>query len=414
MTDYCNTNVSGLLSVKDALHAIYISVTPLTGTESVPIKYALGRILAGPVISPNNIPGFRNSSMDGFAFSSSDIAEGQPFSLRLAGTSWAGKPFFEKVTAGNCVKIFTGAVLPEGTDSVVMQEEVSNQGEIIQFPVDTRPFQNIRYPGEDIKKGQQLLRPNKTLTAIDLGLLASAGIYDVPVKRKIKIAFLSTGDELIAIGNKLRPGQIYDSNRYTLTGMLDNHTWDAADLGVISDDQNLLKNCLLQAAQDYDVIISTGGASVGEADFIKQILDEIGKVNFWKIAMKPGKPLAYGKIGSCYYFGLPGNPVSVIATFQKIVVPSLQRLSGAEQVKPLRIQAKCSCPLKKTPGRQEFQRGILSQLDNGEFSVSSAGQQGSHILSSISRANCYIVLPANCTDVTEGESVVVEPFSVFI
>ena len=414
MTDHCNTNISGLLSVKEALHAICISVTPLTGTESVPIKFALGRILAKPVLSPNNIPGFRNSSMDGFAFSSSDIVEGHPFSLRLAGTSWAGKPFFEKVTAGNCVKIFTGAVLPEGTDSVLMQEQVRNQAKIIQFPADTKPFQNIRYPGEDIKQGNHLLKSNKKLSAIDLGLLASAGVYDVPVKRKIKIAFLSTGDELVAIGNKLHPGQIYDSNRYLLTGMLDNRTWDATDLGVISDDRSLLKNCLLEAAQDYDVIISTGGASVGDADFIKQILDEIGKVNFWKIAMKPGKPLAYGKIGSCYFFGLPGNPVSVIATFQKIVAPSLQRLSGAEQVKPLRIQATCSCPLKKTLGRQEFQRGILSQLENGEFSVISAGQQGSHILSSISRANCYIVLPADCTGVIEGEPVVVEPFSVFI
>jgi len=259
-----------------------------------------------------------------------------------------------------------------------------------------------------------LCAESKKLTSIDLALLAAAGICDVPVKRCIRIAFFSTGDELTPIGQRLEPGKIYDSNRYCLSGLLMDPCFSITDMGIIPDDKELLEKYLRNAATEYDAIISTGGASVGEADHIKELLDQCGEVNFWKLAIKPGKPLAFGKIGQTYFFGLPGNPVSVIVTYQQIVAPALRLLAGARHQKPLRLKATCTVHLKKKTGRQEFQRGVLTQDDNGDLFVTSSGKQGSHILSSMSLSNCYIVLPSECDGVEPGESVIVEPFTVWI
>ncbi len=414
MTDYCETEASGLLSVKDALIKISDSIAPVSGGETVTLMSALGRITHETIRSPMDIPPFRNSSMDGYAFFSGDINNNAPASLTLSGTSWAGNPYRDPLLPGHCIRIFTGAIVPEGADSVALQEQVKTKEGKILLPAEVKPHQNIRNPGDDIQQGSILLKPAKKLTSIDLGLLASSGIYSLSVKRKLKIAFFSTGDELISIGNTLKPGQIHDSNRYTLKGLLENRAYDISDLGVIPDDKQRLKNRLIEAAGNHDAIITTGGASVGEADYIKEILDDIGEVNFWKIAMKPGKPLAFGSIGECTFFGLPGNPVSVIATYHQIVSPALRKLSGEESKRTLRLHASCTSPLKKSAGRQEYQRGILKQLDNGQFSVESAGKQGSHILSAISRANCYIILPAECSGVRPGERVEVEPFSTLL
>lgn len=414
MTDFCETEASGLLSVKNALIKISDALAPVSGNETVALMSALGRITHETILSPLDIPPFRNSSMDGYAFFSGDIKDNAPTSLTISGTSWAGKPFRDRLLPGHCIRIFTGAVVPEGADSVAIQEQVETKDGKILLSTEVKPNQNIRNPGDDIRQGSILLKSAKKLTAIDLGLLASSGLYNLSVKRKLKIAFFSTGDELTPIGNTLEPGQIHDSNRYILKGLLENHTYEVSDLGTIPDNKRHLKNSLMEAAGNHDVIITTGGASVGEADYIKEILDEIGKVNFWKIAMKPGKPLAFGSIEGCAFFGLPGNPVSVIATFHQIVSPALQKLSGEISKRPIRLYANCISPLKKFAGRQEYQRGILKQLDNGQFTVESAGKQGSHILSAISRANCYIVLPAECSGVCPGEQVVVEPFSTLI
>ena len=290
-----------------------------------------------------------------------------------------------------------------------MQEQVRADGQTIHFPANATSRQYIREVGEDIKQGDLLCAQPKKLNAIDLGLLASAGIYELTVKRPVKIAFFSTGDELTALGQPLQSGKIYDSNRYTLSGLLADASHRVTDMGVIADNKQLLEDSFMEAAKNHDVIITTGGASVGEADYVKEILERCGEVNFWKIASKPGKPLAFGKIGSCYFFGLPGNPVSVIVTYQQIVAPALKQLSGAPDAKPLRLTATCTTALKKAPGRQEFQRGILTQDDNGEFFVASSGRQGANILSSISRANCYIVLPTECKGVQAGDKVSVEP-----
>lgn len=414
MIDVCSRESKPLLSIDDALDRIKAAVKPVNSTEKAALKNALGRVLAESVYSPIDIPHDRNAAMDGYAFASRDIADGQVFVLTLAGVSWAGRPFEGQLQPGQCVRIFTGAVVPEQADSVIMQEHVQVQEQTIHFPADTRAQQNIRKIGEDVKQGTCLIAEPKKLTAVDLGLLASAGIAEVTVKRQLKIAYFSTGDELTALGRPLESGKIYDSNRIMLGGLLTDPGYSIVDLGVVPDNKQLLEDSFIEASKNFDVIITTGGASVGEADYVKEILQSCGEVNFWKIAIKPGKPLAFGRIGQCYFFGLPGNPVAVVVTFQQVVAPALKQLAGAPSFKPLRFTATCTSALKKSPGRQEYQRGILSQDENGEFFVVSAGQQGSHILSSMSQSDCYIVLPEECKGVQAGDKVTVEPFSLFV
>jgi molybdopterin molybdotransferase len=414
MIDLCSQEPKPLLSLEEALARIKAALQPVAGSETVALKSALGRVLAQPVFTPIDIPHERNAAMDGYALAASDILPNQPFSLHLAGASWAGKPFQGQLQPGQCIRIFTGAVLPEQADTVVMQEQVRTNGQTVHFPAQTRPYQNVREIGEDVRQGDRLLSSPKKLTAVDLGLLASAGVYEVTVKRRLNIAFFSTGDELTAIGEALESGKVYDSNRYILSGLLTDPGYSMTDKGVIADDRDKLAESLTEAARNYDVIITTGGASVGEADFVKDVLTSRGQVNFWKIAIKPGKPLAFGKIGDCHFFGLPGNPVAVIVTFDQLVKPALRQLAGEPPTKPLRLQAVCTSSLKKSAGRQEFQRGILSQNDAGEWLVASSGKQGSHLLGSVSQANCYIVLPADCTGVRAGEPVIVEPFSLLV
>ncbi|UOA10580.1 gephyrin-like molybdotransferase Glp [Methylobacter sp. S3L5C] len=408
MIDLCSQEPKPLLSVEAALARIEAAFRPVAESENVFLKDALGRVLSESVYSPINIPHDRNSAMDGYAFSSQDAHHEQPFTLTLAGTSWAGRPFKGPLPPGYCIRIFTGAVLPDEADSVVMQEQVFVKGQVIHFLAKARLRQNIREIGEDIREGSLLCTAPKKLNAIDLGLLASAGIDKLVVKRPVKIAFFSTGDELTALGLPLVSGQIYDSNRYMLGGLLTDASYCVTDMGVIADNKQLLEERFIDAAKNHDVVITTGGASVGEADYVKEILERCGEVDFWKIAIKPGKPLAFGKIGDCYFFGLPGNPVAVIVTFQHLVVPALKQLSGVSAIKPWQLTATCTSLLKKAPGRQEYQRGILSQDQYGEFFVASSGKQGSNILSSMSQADCYMVLPIECQGVEVGDKVKIE------
>lgn len=408
MSDSCS--LEPMLSVEAALDRIASAIQPVSGTEKVPLKHALGRVTAEPVHSPLDIPHDRNAAVDGYAFRSRDIDARQPFRLRQVGISWAGKPFPGRLNAGECIRIFTGAVVPVEADSVVMQESVTVDGDAIQFPAAVAAHRFVREIGEEVRLGDPLCGIGKKLTAIELGLLASAGIYEIAVHRPVSIAFFSTGDELTGIGQPLSTGKIYDSNRYILGGLLADPCYRAVDLGVIGDDRRQLEEVLSQAALNYDVIITTGGASVGEADFITQALERLGEIHLWKIAMKPGKPLAFGKIGKAFFFGLPGNPVSVAVTFQQMVEPALKRLAGLTPGKAIRIRATCTAQLKKEPGRLEFQRGILTQNAQGEFFVASAGGQGSHRLGPMSQSNCYIILPADCEGVKANVQVWVEPF----
>jgi molybdopterin molybdotransferase len=354
--------------------------------------------------------------MDGYAINSPDLPAKSTASLKNIGTAWAGRPFKGTVKSGECVRIMTGAAMPEDTDTVVMQEHVEVLGDEIRIGDTNQAGQNVRQAGEDIAIGAQVLGQGKTLHPADLGLLASVGINEVNVVNKLRVAFFSTGDELRPVGSQLEVGQIYDSNRYTLHGMLTRLGVEIIDLGVIEDKREMVEQAFLDAADKADVVITSGGVSVGDADFVKETLEKIGKVNFWKVAMKPGRPLAFGKIKNAWFFGLPGNPVSVMVTFYMFVQPALKKLSGSNPHPPLMIKAKCQSKLRKRPGRVEYQRGILTQSKNDptQYEVIKTGGQGSGILRSMSDANCFIILAMESEGVEEGDDVQVLPFEAII
>jgi molybdopterin molybdotransferase len=329
--------------------------------------------------------------------------------LKIAGTAFAGAPFQGKAGAGECVRIMTGAVMPQGLDTIVMQEHAKVDGDHVGIGVGHKAGQHLRFAGEDLKAGQVALKRGLALRPSEIGLVASLGIGEVSVYRRLRVAFFSTGDELRSIGTALDEGQIYDSNRYTIHGMLTRMGCEVVDMGVVRDDPKLIEQAFATAARSADVVITSGGVSVGEADFVKELLDRLGEVVFWKIAMKPGRPLAYGRIGEAHFFGLPGNPVSVMVTFYQFVRDALLKLSGRDPVPPLPgFQVPCTTPLKKAPGRTEFQRGVLSQDAAGNWSVAVTGEQGSGILRSMCEANCFIILPTDQGNVAANALVEVQ------
>lgn len=402
------------LSFEQALERIEQSIQPIKGKKNVTIREAAGHILAEDVTSPLDVPPFINSAMDGYAINSQDIPSSAENTLKVIGKSFAGGPFEGKVKPGEAIRIMTGAIVPEGTDTVVMQEHAEVDGENISIGSEHKAKQNVRNPGDDFFKGDTIIKAGERLSPAKLGLLASVGVTEFKVIRKPVVAFFSTGDELKGVGQTLQPGDIYDSNRYILFGMLQKMGVDCIDMGVIPDIKEEIELTLKEAANIADLVITSGGASVGEADFIKLILDEIGEVGFWKIAMKPGKPLAFGHINDVLFFGLPGNPVSAMATFYQFVQPSLRLLEGETITETVRLQAKCINKLKKRPGRKDFQRGIMSTDENGQLIVDTTGIQGSHMLSSMAKANCFIVLERDAGDVEVGEMVEVQPFNELI
>lgn len=405
----CDEYDASLLTVETAQQRILQLAQPISGVERVAIRSALGRVLAEPIISPINVPPHANSAMDGYAINAADLKGNAPLQLSVIGTSWAGQPFAGEVKPGQCVRIMTGAKLPAGADTVIMQEHVQREDDTITLCTEHTPGQNVRHPGEDIAQGSTVLAPGKRIGAAELGLLASLGFPEVSVRRRVRVAFFSTGDELRAVGETLEEGQIYDSNRYTLYGMLAQLGVELLDMGVIRDDRTAIEQAFSDAAVNADAVITSGGVSVGEADFVKSTLDKLGKVEFWRIAMKPGKPLAIGKIHNAMFFGLPGNPVSVMATFYLFAMPALRAMMGQRVTPPLVVRARTQSKLKKRPGRMDFQRGILSN-ENGQLVVQAGGMQASHILSGMSQANCFIVLPLDSSDVEAGTEVEVLPF----
>jgi len=397
------------MPVAKARAFIHQFLAPIEGTVRVPIRSALGRVLAEDVPSPVDVPAHRNSAMDGWAMRAADLKADGEATLEEIGTSFAGKPFTGRVGAGQCVRIMTGGVVPEGADTVVMQERAKANGKSVAFGGGNKPGQNVREAGEDLKRGSIALKKGRIVRPAELGLVASLGIGELAVYRRLRVAFFSTGDELKSIGTTLAEGEIYDSNRYTLHGMLTRLDCEVLDMGVVRDDPQLLEAAFREAAANADVVITSGGVSVGEADFVKTMLGRLGEVVFWKIAMKPGRPLAYGRIGPAHFFGLPGNPVSVMVTFYQFVRDALLVLMGADPVAPVpTFRAECTSKLKKAPGRTEFQRGILSRAPDGSLTVKPTGEQGSGILKSMSDANCFIILDDATGNVEAGTTVEVQ------
>jgi len=393
-----------------AVKQILKSIKTIKKIETINIMDSLGRIASKNIKSSINIPSFRNSAMDGYALNIKNL-EKNKYSLKEQGISLAGQAYDKKLKDKETIRVMTGAVIPNNADAVIMKEMVDIEGDIILFPNFIQKNQNIRNIGEDIKKGDIVIKKGRQINYVDLGILSSLGIGKIDVFRKPIISFFSTGDELISINKKLKKGLIYDSNRYLLFGLLSELPVQIKDMGVVKDNEEILVKKLKQCAKVSDIIITTGGVSVGDADYIKSALKKVGKVNFWKIAIKPGRPLAYGKINNASFFGLPGNPVSAAVTFQIFIIPAIKKMFQMIASSKLTIKAQVKSALSKKKGRVEYKRGLLEQKD-GVNTVNTTGLQGSNILSSLSKANCYIRLSSETEKIKKGDTVEVIPFNI--
>ena len=403
------------MPVRDAQRVIARLVTPVNAVERVALRAALDRVLAADVVSPIDVPAHDNSAMDGYALRSADLAADGVTTLTVAGIAYAGRPYEAMTQAGHCVRIMTGAVMPPGCDSVVPQECVTVDGGTVSLAAGViAAGANRRFAGEDLARGSAALKQGRIVRPADLGLIASLGIAEVAVQRRLRVAFFSTGDELRSVGEPLDEGCVYDSNRYTLYGMLTRLGCDIIDMGVVRDDAAALETALRTACENADAIITSGGVSVGAADYTRDIMARLGDVRFWKIGMRPGRPLAFGNIASngrsACLFGLPGNPVAVMVSFYFFARPALLQMMGAAASDPPLLQAIASDAIRKKAGRTEYQRGIFTRTANGRTEVRLTGAQGSGILSSMTQANCIVVLHEDMGNVAAGAIVDILPF----
>jgi molybdopterin molybdotransferase len=418
---------SDFLSVTEARNAISTLIQDIQlqakrsdAIEKLPLKQCLGRILANDILSPINVPATDNSAMDGFAFNSKDLkTDREQIHLRIVGTVYAGQTSVPPTQASECIKIMTGAMMPPDCDTVIPQEFTKSSEEgSITFAKDTvRAGENRRLRGEDLQAGKPAIQQGRILKASDIGLAASLGITELSVYQRIKVAILSSGDELCDMSEPLVPGKIYDSNRFSLYACLSRLGFEIIDCGIVRDTPEDLRRAFTLASQQADVIISSGGVSVGEADFTKQIMDELGEVGFWKIAMRPGRPMAFGslkqispKTSPTVFFGLPGNPVAVMVTFYQFVRNALLQLNGALKPEVPLVLVQSAEAIRKKSGRTEFQRGVLFRDSEGKLFVKSTGSQGAGILRSMSEANCFMILHHDQGNIAPGDWVDVEIF----
>jgi len=382
------------LSVAQARAAIAAQLKPINARETVPIAQALGRMLAEDVVSPIDVPTHDNSAMDGYAFAGARLTDESPLVLEVVGTALAGKAWQGTVGPGQCLKIMTGAIMPAGLDTVAPQEvvQVATDGRVSIPAKLLRTGDNRRLKGEDLQQGCAALHAGTRLGPAACGLVASLGLAAVPVKRRLRVAYFSTGDEILSVGEAPSEGAVYDSNRYTVFGMLKHLGCEVIDMGVVRDDPSLLEHAFSTAASKADAIITSGGVSVGEADYTKAMMKKLGDVAFWRIAMRPGRPMAVGRIGSSVLFGLPGNPVAVMVTFLAFVRPALLRMMGCSAADAPLLKARSTEAIRKKPGRTEYQRGLVTTAADGTLQVRTTGNQGSGVLSSMVQANGLIVL----------------------
>ncbi len=403
----CDTLSPAFLSVEQGREKILSLISPLAETESVAIQECYQRVLAREVFSPNNVPAYRNSAMDGYALRSDDLERD---SYRVVAEVLAGSHYQKTVERGEAVKIMTGAPMPLGADTVVMREQATQNGELVSFAgAKIKAGQNVRQAGEDLAQGQAVFSIGQRVLSPEMGMLASLGFAHADAFRSLKVAIFSTGDEVQAPGGDIEPNSIFDSNRFTLTGLLKQLGCQVIDLGIIEDDEAKMMQVLEQAAKQADVVITSGGVSVGDADFIKSALEKLGQIDFWRINMRPGRPLAFGQISGKPFFGLPGNPVAVMVSFINFVEPALRKMQGEQGWQPLKVSAIALEDLRSRQGRTEFSRGVYAFNTQGQLTVRTTGKQGSGILRSMSEANCLIEIAPAIDTVKVGESVTIIP-----
>jgi molybdopterin molybdotransferase len=403
------------LQADTALQFLSALVTPVTETQTVELRQALGAVLAQDIISPISVPAHDNSAMDGYAFAGTQLRGDAPLQLEVVGIAMAGKAWTGTVGTGQCLKIMTGAVMPAGLDTVVPQELTVRDSDRITIVAGVLQLgDNRRFKGEDLREGEPALTAGTRIQPAALGLIASLGLAQVNIRRKVRVAFFSTGDEVLSLGDAPREGAVYDSNRYTLLGLLTRMGVEVIDMGVVRDDPAALEAAFAAASSQADAVITSGGVSVGEADHTKAVMRKLAGggagVVFWKIAMRPGRPMAVGRIGKAVLFGLPGNPVAVMVTFLAFVRPALLQMMGCAAEPPVLLKAHSAEAIRKKPGRTEYQRGIVSSSVDGTLVVKTTGQQGSGVLSSMAQANGLIVLHHSQGDVRPGDAVDVMMF----
>ncbi|MBC3765281.1 molybdopterin molybdotransferase MoeA [Neptunicella marina] len=403
----CDT--PGLMPLAQALETMLAQISVISETEIVMLEQAVGRVSASAIYSPMNVPPAANSSMDGYAVRTKDATPNTV--LQLAGKALAGSPYTGEIQPNQAIRITTGGVIPEGADAVIMQENTELNDNEVRILDKVKPGDNIRCAGEDIKQGDRILEAGTLLSAAHIALMASVGIAHLEVVRKAKVAIMATGDELVMPGKPLPTGSIYESNRYALLGKLSIMPVDVIDLGIIKDDPDALRQAFIQADAHADLVISCGGVSVGDADYVKQILDEVGQINLWKVAIKPGKPFAFGKLNHASFCGLPGNPVSSYVTFEKLVLPLLRKVCGAQQAESPYFYAQLTQDVQKRPGRADFQRGVYWLNENGEIMAKALPRQSSGVMSSVTQANCYLILEQDSGDKQAGQRVKIQPFN---
>ena len=414
----CNDNPEfGTLPVNQAVETILSSIQVVTGYHKIPIQEACGRVLYKSINASILVPPCTNSAMDGYAVHSSDLPQPQrTANLKIIGTAFAGRPFEKMASKGETVRVMTGAALPDGTDTVIIQEHVELDNQSINIDARHVSRQNVRQAGEDIRPGDCVLEKGHLCTPADIGVIASMGIAEITVYRPLRVAVFSTGSEVSDLGQHSTdtPNQtlIFDSNRYSLCAALNGFPVETMDMGIVPDNPDQLKTALFSASESADLIITSGGVSVGEADYTKQVLNELGTVDFWTVAMKPGRPIAFGNLNSAVLFGLPGNPVAVMVTWCFLVKPALEKMLGiTDQLVNPALMATSLSKIRKRPGRTEYQRGILKPTESGTWTVETTGKQGSGILTSMSKANAFIVLEHDQNSIEVGDTVMVQPFS---
>ena len=403
----CDT--PGLMPIEHAKAIIHNTISPISDDTTCDLADSLDRVLCEEIISPINVPAYNNSAMDGYALMAEDLKDTK--TLTQIGKSFAGNAFTQSIGKGECVRIMTGAQIPNGADTVVMQENTQANGHLITFTQEVNQGSAIRPAGDDITLGSVVLPKGKRISPIDIGLLASLGINTIPVFRQLTVAVFTTGDELLAAGEPPRQDRIFDSNRPMLIAMLKRLGALIIDLGIIADNKALIKAAFEKANTHADCVVTSGGVSVGEADYTREVLEEYGNIDFWKLAIKPGKPLAFGHLSNSIFFGLPGNPVSSAVTFDQIAAPALAYLAGEELTPQQTLNAKAMCAIKKRPGRTDYQRAYYYQNEAGEVCVKTMASQSSGVLSGFSQSNCYAVLENERGNVAAGELVTILPFN---
>lgn len=409
----CDSFDPGSLPYEVALSQILNAITSQKQSKRIKLRKALGRVISEDIESTMDVPNHTNSAMDGYAFNAEDLNDSGLASFKVIGTAYAGKPFMGKVVSGHAVKIMTGAIMPQGTDTVVMQEYVEQTAQAgnIEITKAIKAKQNVRYSGEDIKTGTVIFKQGTRIDSAALGVLASLGMPTLRVFKKPSVAFFSNGDEVKQVGQPLITGEVYDSNRHTLFAMLNKMCVKAIDLGTVGDDYEQIKAIIKHGDEIADIVITSAGASVGEADYIYDIICELGKVNLWKLAIKPGRPLAFGELSKSVFFGLPGNPVSVMTSFALCVKPAIEKLSGQHPKPPLLIKAKTLSNITKRPGRSEYQRAFVFQNESGELVIDTKRYQGSGVLTSMTQGNCFAVLALESSGHQAGDQIDVLLFS---